>query len=140
MSASRIHGKSVDPASLPAASSAAQFLELLCDLEGVLMTHNNDLEAGKDTVNAQAQAATATVTQSASTGTSAQALAANSARIGLFLWNEDSGICYIRFGSGAAVATDFSIRLNANTGIALDGSFIPTDAMQVIWASAGSGS
>jgi hypothetical protein len=78
----------------------------------------------------QASPGTITDRSGTATTTSAQLAAANSARKYLFIQNVDTGAIWFNFGV-AAVAASPSIRLDAGDSIEYNGTFIPTDSINI---------
>lgn len=56
---------------------------------------------------------TATVTPVSSSATSVQIIAANASRLGLSVYNDSNQSLYLRYGSGAASTTDYSVLVQA---------------------------
>ncbi|MDO8614615.1 MAG: hypothetical protein Q7T33_02625 [Dehalococcoidia bacterium] len=69
-------------------------------------------------------------------GTSQQVMAANSSRKYLFFQNVSDTDMWINFGT-AAVATQPSIYVKTLTGYVLEGSFVDTQALNVLCATTG---
>ena len=69
-------------------------------------------DQGAVTTNMQ-RATASTVTAVASSATSVQIVAANAARLGLSIYNDSTYSLYLRYGSGAASSSDFSVLLQS---------------------------
>lgn len=77
--------------------------------------------------------ATGTQTSVASSATSVQLLAANTARIGVIIFNDSTQVCFVKFGTTAS-ATSFAYRLTANSTLEVPYGY--TGRIDAIWASA----
>lgn len=87
---------------------------------------------------AMPKAATSTDVSLASSNITAQVIAANTARVGMYLTNTDANDVYIYFGT-TATASKFSVRLGYLDTLIMPGP-IYTGRIDAIWAADGSGS
>ena len=75
------------------------------------------------------------VTAVASSVTSVQLVAANAARLGFNIYNDSNASLYLKFGSGAASLTDFSVLIQAGALYEIPDRSAQLE-MRVIWATA----
>lgn len=78
---------------------------------------------------------TATLSNVASSATSVTVLAANSARRGAIIYNDSSAVLYLKFGSGAASTSSYTVQIAAG-GYYEFPSPVYTGACTGIWAAA----
>lgn len=86
-----------------------------------------------------ASVATASLSAVASSASSQQALAANTARLGLIAQNDDANAVYVKFGTTAS-ATDYTVMIPGSGGYFEMPRPIYTGRIDAIWAADGSGS
>lgn len=82
-------------------------------------------------------AATATCTNVSDSASSVTLIAANTARLGLVLFNDSSAVCYVKFGTTASTSS-FTHKMDAGSFWALD-TVVYNGRIDAIWASAPGG-
>lgn len=76
----------------------------------------------------------ATVTKVASSASNVTLLAANRLRLGAYIYNDGSGVLYIKCGATAVVADSFTVQLATETGFEIPAGY--TGVIDGIWTSA----
>jgi hypothetical protein len=82
-------------------------------------------------------AATATLTNVTSSATSVQLVAANTARLGLVIYNDSTSLLYVKFGTTAST-TSYTLEVPNDDWVTLPGDMgvVFTGRIDGIWASA----
>ena len=126
----------------PASADYLNFEMLLNNIKRISINNGTERALAVALVNAAggliSSGATSTLSNVADSASSVTLIASNTARLGLFIYNDSTEILYVKFGATAST-TSFTLRLTP-TGLYEMQSPIYTGVVDGIWAANAAGS